>query len=72
MQGLIMNNELERIWKVAVTDYRYNHGICLEWLRKSTGKLRRDGRFPGRGMKSEIPEYDAEMLRTRPEYWFRG
>jgi hypothetical protein len=35
MRGILMNDELERIWKeVTMTSSRYYHGICMEGQRK--------------------------------------
>jgi hypothetical protein len=57
-----MNNELERIWKVAImawSDLRCFPDICVKVLGKTTCNPSQDSPGP--------PEYDAQMLTTLPQ-----
>jgi hypothetical protein len=40
MIRLLMGNEMERIWKWPWPNLRYDPGICMEGLRKTTKNLR--------------------------------
>jgi hypothetical protein len=43
----------------------FNPGICLQVL-KNAMKLPQDTQSPGRGLNRDPPEYEAEVLPTRP------
>jgi hypothetical protein len=45
---------------------RYYPDICLEGLRKKTKNLSQFIRSPGRDLNPGPPEYEAEVLTTRP------
>jgi hypothetical protein len=45
---------------------RYYPGVCLEGLKKTTKSLSQDSRSLGRDLKPGPPEYEAQMLNTRP------
>jgi hypothetical protein len=48
-----------RLWP----DLSYYPGICLEELKKTTGHLSHDSRFPGRDLNTEPPTFEGcELL----------
>ena len=64
---IIVNYELENIWKAAVVAYlRYYPDICLEELRKATQSLSHYSRCSGRDSNQTPPKYKSEMLLLEP------
>jgi hypothetical protein len=71
---------MKRSWP----NLRHYLGISLEGLRKTINILGQDSRSPGRDLSQGPPEYETEMLATRPrrsvylynkqmlEAWFIG
>jgi hypothetical protein len=57
-----MNNELEKSWKDQSLPYfkESRHSSRGTEKKKTTQNLCQDSRSPGRGLKPEPPEYEAE------------
>jgi hypothetical protein len=65
-----VNDELERIRDLVGSGrgliLRHYPSICLEGLSQTTKNLSQDSRSPGRDLNLWLPEYEAEVLNTRP------
>jgi hypothetical protein len=58
-------------WKIFGSKRLWLNFKVLSWnspggLKKTTKKLNQDSWFPGLVLKPEYPQYEAEVLTTRP------
>jgi hypothetical protein len=66
MGGLLVNDELGRVWKEAIMGYlKYFPGNFLEGLRKITRNLGQYIRYRVRDSNQTLPEYESRGLVLR-------
>jgi hypothetical protein len=62
-----VNDELERMWKEApVAKFKMLSQHLLGGTEENHENLNQDSQSPGRDLNPGPPEYEAEMLTTRP------
>lgn len=67
MVGLLVINEMERMWQeVVYHDFRYYPEILLESLKKISTPTIWDSRFPDRDLNRAHPEYKSRALPAEP------
>jgi hypothetical protein len=62
-----VNDDLERMWKeAAVAKFKMLSQHLLGGAEENHENLNQDSQSPGRDLNPGHPEYEAEMLTTRP------